>query len=55
MIGITGLLELREGLPAPIEKQRHQIPKGYRVSAKPILAGLHRGIGWRRSLPQSEG
>jgi integrase-like protein len=36
-----GLPELEEGLPVPLQKQRHQIPQGYRVSAKPILGGLH--------------
>src|SRR2546426_809181 len=36
-----GLPELEEGLPVPLQKRRHQIPKGYRVSAKPILGGLH--------------
>jgi putative transposase len=36
-----GLPEPGDGLPAPLQKQRHQIPAGYRVSAKPILGGLH--------------
>jgi putative transposase len=29
------------GLPVPLDTQRHQIPTGYRVRAKPILGGLH--------------
>jgi putative transposase len=36
-----GLPEPGDGLPVPLQKQRHQIPAGYRVSAKPILGGLH--------------
>jgi len=37
-----GLPEARPGLPVPRQKQRHQIPMGYQVKAKPILGGLHR-------------
>jgi transposase InsO family protein len=36
-----GLPEPANGLPVPRQKQRHQIPVGYRVSARPILGGLH--------------
>jgi putative transposase len=36
-----GLPEPGDGLPVPLQKQRHQIPAGYRVRAKPILGGLH--------------
>jgi putative transposase len=36
-----GLPEPGDDLPVPRQQQRHQIPKGYRVSAKPILGGLH--------------
>jgi transposase InsO family protein len=36
-----GLPEAGEDLPVPRQQQRHQIPQGYRVSAKPILGGLH--------------
>ena len=37
-----GLPILGEALLEPRQQQRHQIPQGYRVSAKPILGGLHR-------------
>jgi putative transposase len=36
-----GLPEPGDGLPVPLQKQRHQIPEGYRVRARPILGGLH--------------
>ena len=36
-----GLPQPRRGLPVTVQKQRHQIPEGYRVKAKPILGGLH--------------
>jgi putative transposase len=36
-----GLPEPRPGLPVPLQEQRHQIPVGYQVRAKPILGGLH--------------
>jgi putative transposase len=36
-----GLPEPGDGLPVPLQKQRHQIPAGYRVRTKPILGGLH--------------
>jgi putative transposase len=36
-----GLPEPRPGLPMSLQKQRHQIPAGYRVNARPILGGLH--------------
>jgi putative transposase len=36
-----GLPEPEAGLPVPLQKQRHQIPMGYRVKAKSILGGLH--------------
>ena len=36
-----GLPEPLNGLPATLQKQRHQIPAGYRVRARPILRGLH--------------
>jgi putative transposase len=36
-----GLPESRLGFPLPLGKQRHQVPVGRRVSAKPILCGLH--------------
>ncbi len=36
-----GLPESVNGLPVPLLKQRHQIPAGYRVRARPILGGLH--------------
>jgi putative transposase len=36
-----GLPEPANGLPVPLQKQRHQIPAGYRVRAKPVLGGLH--------------
>jgi putative transposase len=36
-----GLPEPADGLPVLRQKQRHQIPTGYRVSAKAILGGLH--------------
>jgi hypothetical protein len=35
-----GLSEPRPGLPVPLQEQRHQIPTGYQVRAKPILGGL---------------
>jgi putative transposase len=35
-----GLPEPGDGLPVPLQQQRHQIPMEYRVSAKPILGGL---------------
>jgi transposase InsO family protein len=35
------LPEPTDGLPVPRQKQRHQIPAGCRVSARPILGGLH--------------
>jgi putative transposase len=36
-----GFPEPRLGLPVPLQKERHQIPTGYQVRAKPILGGLH--------------
>jgi putative transposase len=36
-----GFPEPRPGLPVPPQNDRHQFPKGYRVTAKPILGGLH--------------
>jgi putative transposase len=36
-----GLPEPRPGLPVLLEEQRHCIPTGYEVRAKPILGGLH--------------
>jgi putative transposase len=36
-----GLPEPGDGLPVPLQEQRHRIPAGHRVSAKPILDGLH--------------
>ena len=36
-----GLPEPRDGLPVPLQKQRHQVPADYQVRAKPILGGLH--------------
>jgi putative transposase len=36
-----GLPEPGDYLPVTRQKQRHQIPVGYRVSTKPILGGLH--------------
>jgi putative transposase len=36
-----GLPETGDGLPALLQKQRHQIPTGYRVRTEPILGGLH--------------
>jgi putative transposase len=36
-----GLPEPANGLPVPRQKQQHQIPAGYRVSARAILGGLH--------------
>jgi len=36
-----GFPESVNGLPVPLQKQRHQIPEGYRVRARPILGGLH--------------
>jgi len=36
-----GLPEAGDGLQVPLQKQRHQIPQGYRVRARPILGGLH--------------
>jgi putative transposase len=35
-----GLPEPGDGLPVPLQEQRHRIPAGYRVRAKPILGGL---------------
>jgi putative transposase len=40
-----GLPEPRPGLPVPPQKDRHQIPEGYRLTAKPILCGLHHEYG----------
>jgi putative transposase len=37
-----GFPEPGPDLPVPRQKQRHQIPTGYQVKAKPILGGLHR-------------
>jgi len=37
-----GLPEPRPDLPVPLQRQRHQIPTGYQVRAKPVLGGLHR-------------
>jgi putative transposase len=36
-----GFPEARSGLPVSLQEQRHQIPAGYRVSARSILGGLH--------------
>jgi len=36
-----GLPEPGDGLPVPLQTQRHQISEGYRVRARPILGGLH--------------
>lgn len=36
-----GLPEPSLDVPVPLQKQRHQIPLGYRVGTKPILGGLH--------------
>jgi putative transposase len=36
-----GFPESVNGLPVPLQEQRHQIPEGYRVRARPILGGLH--------------
>src|SRR5215468_820436 len=36
-----GIPEPTNGLRVPRQKQRHQIPTGYQVRAKPILGGLH--------------
>jgi putative transposase len=36
-----GLPEPRDGLPVPLQKQRHQIPTGYQVRVKSIPGGLH--------------
>jgi hypothetical protein len=40
-----GFPEPEDGLPAPLQKERHQIPLGCRVSARPILGGLHYEYG----------
>jgi putative transposase len=37
-----GFPESGPDLPVPRQRQRHQIPTGYQVRAKPILGGLHR-------------
>ena len=36
-----GIPDPREGLPAPLAANRHEIPKGHRVVVQPILGGLH--------------
>ncbi len=36
-----GIPDPREGFPAPLAENRHEIPEGHRVVAKPILGGLH--------------
>ncbi len=36
-----GIPDPPEGFPAPLAENRHEIPEGHRVVAKPILGGLH--------------
>jgi putative transposase len=36
-----GLPEPPEGLPAPLQPDRHRLPDNVRVLSKPILGGLH--------------
>ena len=36
-----GFPDPAEGLPAPLQPDRHRLPPGSRVTATPVLGGLH--------------